>query len=102
MFNIQEELKKLPDKPGVYIMHDKKDAIIYVGKAISLKNRVRHYFQPGRKVTAKIERMISQIDHVIVLLSNGELEIVDKENMGEKEFKEKIIAALKEEGAANE
>ena len=63
MFDLQEELKKLPNKPVVYIMHDKKDAIIYVGKAISLKNRVRQYFQPGRKVTAKIERMISQIDH---------------------------------------
>ena len=45
MFDIQEELKKLPAKPGVYIMHDEKDAIIYVGKAVSLKNRVRQYFQ---------------------------------------------------------
>lgn len=45
MFNIEEELKKLPSKPGVYIMHDKDDKIIYVGKAISLKNRVRQYFR---------------------------------------------------------
>ena len=48
MFDIQEELKKLPAKPGVYIMHDDRDAIIYVGKAISLKNRVRQYFQTSR------------------------------------------------------
>ena len=48
-FNIEEELKKLPARPGVYIMHDEKDHIIYVGKAISLKNRVRQYFQSGTK-----------------------------------------------------
>ena len=55
MFDLEAELKKLPACPGVYLMHDKYDHIIYVGKAISLKNRVRQYFQPGRKVTAKIE-----------------------------------------------
>ena len=49
MFDIQEELKKLPGKPGVYIMHDEKDAIIYVGKAVSLKNRVRQYFQASQE-----------------------------------------------------
>lgn len=49
MFDIQEELKKLPGKPGVYIMHDAKDTIIYVGKAISLKNRVRQYFPKQQK-----------------------------------------------------
>ena len=48
-FDIQEELKKLPGKPGVYLMHDEKDEIIYVGKAISLKNRVRQYFQSSRR-----------------------------------------------------
>ena len=63
MFNIEEELKKLPAKPGVYLMHDKKGAIIYVGKAISLKNRVRQYFQPSRTVTPKIERMIEKIGY---------------------------------------
>lgn len=57
MFNIEEELKKLPAKPGVYLMHDKKDAIIYVGKAISLKNRVRQYFQSSRRVTPKIQQI---------------------------------------------
>ena len=61
MFDFEEELKKLPGKPGVYLMHDKTDNIIYVGKAVSLKNRVRQYFQAGRNVSPKIERMISQI-----------------------------------------
>ena len=61
MFDIQEELKKLPAKPGVYIMHDDRDAIIYVGKAISLKNRVRQYFQTSRNKGAKIEQMLSLI-----------------------------------------
>ena len=61
MFDIQEELKKLPAKPGVYIMHDDRDAIIYVGKAISLKNRVRQYFQTSRNKGAKIEQMVTRI-----------------------------------------
>ena len=61
MFDFEEELKKLPGKHGVYLMHDKTDNIIYVGKAVSLKNRVRQYFQAGRNVSPKIERMISQI-----------------------------------------
>ena len=60
-FNIEEELKKLPASPGVYIMHDRHDEIIYVGKAISLKNRVRQYFQESRSKTAKIEKMVSRI-----------------------------------------
>ena len=60
-FDIEEELKKLPDKPGVYIMHDEKDEIIYVGKAISLKNRVRQYFQSSRNHTNKIKQMVSNI-----------------------------------------
>ena len=55
LFDLEEELKKLPAKPGVYLMHDKKDAIIYVGKAISLKNRVRQYFQSSRNKGVKIE-----------------------------------------------
>ena len=47
MFVIEEELKKLPDQPGVYIMHDSRDAIIYIGKAVSLRKRVHQYFQPS-------------------------------------------------------
>ena len=54
MFNIEEELKKLPNKPGVYIMHDKDDNIIYVGKAVSLKNRVRQYFRKNKKTKADV------------------------------------------------
>ena len=61
LFDIEEELKKLPSQPGVYIMHDAKDEIIYVGKAISLKNRVRQYFQSSRGKTAKIQQMVSRI-----------------------------------------
>ena len=60
-FDIQEELKKLPTKPGVYIMHDEKDHIIYVGKAINLKNRVRQYFQTSRNKGVKIEQMVTHI-----------------------------------------
>ena len=74
MFDIQEELKKLPAKPGVYLMHDKSDSIIYVGKAISLKNRVRQYFQAGRRVSPKIERMISQIHHFEYIITDSEVE----------------------------
>ena len=74
MFDLEEELKKLPACPGVYLMHDKYDHIIYVGKAISLKNRVRQYFQPGRKVTAKIEKMISNIAYFEYIVTDSELE----------------------------
>ena len=60
-FNTEEELKKLPGKPGVYIMHDKTDEIIYVGKAISLKNRVRQYFQSSRNKSQKIVKMVEYV-----------------------------------------
>ncbi len=74
MFNIEEELKKLPASPGVYIMHDDKDAIIYVGKAISLKNRVRQYFQSSRNKTAKIESMVSHIARFEYIITDSEIE----------------------------
>mgnify|MGYP004498313093 FL=1 len=73
MFNIEEELKKLPSKPGVYIMHDKDDKIIYVGKAISLKNRVRQYFRKTNK-TKRIENMVSLIDHFEYIVTDNESE----------------------------
>ena len=73
-FNIQEELKKLPGKPGVYLMHDERDAIIYVGKAISLKNRVRQYFQSSRNKGAKIERMVTHISRFEYIVTDSELE----------------------------
>ncbi len=74
MFHIEEELKKLPDKPGVYLMHDKTDEIIYVGKAVNLKNRVRQYFQKSRHVTPKIQRMIDRIAWFEYIVTDSELE----------------------------
>lgn len=73
-FIIEEELKKLPGKPGVYLMHDEKDEIIYVGKAISLKNRVRQYFQTSRNKGAKIEQMVTHITRFEYIVTDSELE----------------------------
>ncbi len=73
-FNIEEELKKLPARPGVYIMHDEKDHIIYVGKAISLKNRVRQYFQSSRNKGVKIEQMVTHIRRFEYIVTDSELE----------------------------
>lgn len=73
MFNIEEELKKLPQKPGVYIMHDKNDKIIYVGKAISLKRRVTSYFRKTRK-TVRIQNMVKLIDHFEYIVCDNEQE----------------------------
>lgn len=73
MFNIEEELKKLPHKPGVYIMHDKNDNIIYVGKAVSLRNRVRQYFRKNKK-TKRIENMVSLVDHFEYIVVDNEAE----------------------------
>lgn len=73
-FNIEEELKKLPSKPGVYLMHDERDAIIYVGKAISLKNRVRQYFQSSRNKGVKIEQMVTHIARFEYIITDSELE----------------------------
>ena len=74
MFDMPEELKKLPGKPGVYIMHDETDMIIYVGKAISLKNRVRQYFQSSRNKGAKIEQMVTHIRRFEYIVTDSELE----------------------------
>ena len=74
MFNIEEELKKLPAKPGVYIMHNDKDEIIYVGKAIKLCNRVRQYFQGSRNLTTKIQHMVSHIAYFEYIITDSELE----------------------------
>lgn len=73
-FIIEEELKKLPGKPGVYLMHDEKDEIIYVGKAISLKNRVRQYFQSSRNKGVKIEQMVTHISRFEYIVTDSELE----------------------------
>lgn len=74
MFDIQDELKKLPDLPGVYIMHDKSDAIIYVGKAVSLRKRVRQYFQPSHNEGIKKKQMVDHIDHFEYIITDSELE----------------------------
>ncbi|XCP86789.1 excinuclease ABC subunit UvrC [Roseburia hominis] len=73
-FIIEDELKKLPGKPGVYLMHDEKDEIIYVGKAISLKNRVRQYFQSSRNKGVKIEQMVTHIRRFEYIVTDSELE----------------------------
>ena len=97
MFNIEEELKKLPGKPGVYIMHDASDAIIYVGKAISLKNRVRQYFQSSRKKGAKIERMVTQIARFEYIITDSELEALVLECNLIKEHRPKYNTMLKDD-----
>ncbi len=74
MFIIEDELKKLPAKPGVYLMHGEKDEIIYVGKAISLRNRVRQYFQSSRNKGAKIEQMVTHIRRFEYIVTDSELE----------------------------
>ncbi|MDD6222182.1 MAG: excinuclease ABC subunit UvrC [Lachnospiraceae bacterium] len=73
-FDLQEELKKLPDKPGCYLMHDANDVIIYVGKAVVLKNRVRQYFQSSRNLSPKIQHMVSHIAWFEYIVVSSELE----------------------------
>ncbi|MCP1108723.1 excinuclease ABC subunit UvrC [Ohessyouella blattaphilus] len=73
-FDIPEELKKLPAKPGVYLMHDESDEIIYVGKALSLRNRVRQYFQSSRNKGAKIEQMVTHIRRFEYIVTDSEVE----------------------------
>ncbi|BFL48334.1 excinuclease ABC subunit UvrC [Lactonifactor longoviformis] len=95
--DLEEELKKLPAKPGVYIMHDKKDAIIYVGKAVSLKNRVRQYFQSSRNKGAKIERMVTQIERFEYIITDSELEALVLECNLIKEHRPKYNTMLKDD-----
>lgn len=97
MFDIQEELKKLPAKPGVYIMHDEKDAIIYVGKAISLKNRVRQYFQSSRNKGPKIEQMVTRIRRFEYIVTDSELEALVLECNLIKEHRPKYNTMLKDD-----
>ena len=87
MFDIQEELKKLPVTPGVYIMQDEKGGVLYVGKAVNLRNRVRSYFRVSTKKTPKIQRMVSLIDHFDYILTDTELEALVLENNLIKEHK---------------
>ncbi len=96
-FDIAEELKKLPDHPGVYIMHDKQDAIIYIGKAISLKKRVRQYFQSSRNKGAKIEKMVTHIHRFEYILTDSELEALVLECNLIKEHRPKYNTMLKDD-----
>lgn len=97
MFDIAEELKKLPDKPGVYIMHDSKDAVIYVGKAVSLKNRVRQYFQKSRNKGAKIEKMVTLIERFEYIITDSEIEALVLECNLIKEHRPKYNTMLKDD-----
>ena len=97
MFDLEEELKKLPDKPGVYIMHDKIGTIIYVGKAVNLKNRVRQYFRPSTNHSAKIKRMVSKIDYFEYIITDSELEALVLECNLIKEHSPKYNTMLKDD-----
>ena len=99
LFDIEEELKKLPSQPGVYIMHDAKDEIIYVGKAISLKNRVRQYFQSSRGKTAKIQQMVSRIARFEYIVTDSELEALVLECNLIKEHQPRYNTMLKDDKA---
>ena len=97
MFLIEEELKKLPGKPGVYIMHGENDEIIYVGKAVSLKNRVRQYFQSSRNKGAKIEQMVTHITRFEYIVTDSELEALVLECNLIKEHRPKYNTMLKDD-----
>lgn len=97
MFDIQEELKKLPAKPGVYIMHDCRDAIIYVGKAVILKNRVRSYFRESTKKTPKIQEMVKRIAYFEYIVTDSELEALVLECNLIKEHRPKYNTMLKDD-----
>ena len=96
-FDIPAELKKLPKKPGVYLMHGPRDEVIYVGKAVNLSNRVRQYFQSSRGKTAKIQRMVSLIRRFEYVVVDSELEALVLENNLIKEYKPKYNTLLKDD-----
>ena len=96
MFDIEEELKKLPEKPGVYLMKDKDDKVIYVGKAVVLKNRVRQYFRKNNK-TARIEKMVSLIDHFEYIVVGSEDEALILECNLIKKHRPKFNVLLKDD-----
>ncbi len=97
MFQIEEELKKLPKSPGVYIMRDGHDTILYVGKAINLHNRVRSYFRPNIGRGPQIDRMVSLIDHFEYIVTDSELEALVLENNLIKEYSPKYNTLLKDD-----
>ena len=97
MFQIEEELKKLPKSPGVYLMRDARDTILYVGKAVNLHNRVRSYFRPNIGRGPQIDRMVSLIDHFEYIVTDSELEALVLENNLIKEYSPKYNTLLKDD-----
>ncbi|WWR15678.1 excinuclease ABC subunit UvrC [Lachnospiraceae bacterium JLR.KK008] len=97
MFQIEEELKKLPKQPGVYLMHDSNDTILYVGKAVNLHNRVRSYFRPNIGRGPQIDKMVSLIDHFEYIVTDSELEALVLENNLIKEHSPKYNTLLKDD-----
>lgn len=95
-FDVEAELKKLPAKPGVYLMHDGRDEIIYVGKAVNLKNRVRQYFQSSRNKTSKIEQMVERIARFEYIITDSELEALVLECNLIKEHRPRYNTMLKD------
>lgn len=96
MFQLEEELKKLPNKPGVYLMHDQADTIIYVGKAVNLRNRVRSYFRERIGRGPWIDKMVSQIARFEYIVTDSELEALVLENNYIKEYNPKYNTLLKD------
>lgn len=97
MFDIAEELKKLPDQPGVYIMHDARDAIIYIGKAVSLRKRVHQYFQPSHDEGLKKAQMVRQIARFEYIVTDSELEALVLECNLIKEHRPKYNTMLRDD-----
>lgn len=97
MFDISEELKKLPDQPGVYIMHDAKDAIIYIGKAVSLRKRVHQYFQKSHDEGIKKAQMVKQIARFEYIITDSELEALVLECNLIKEHRPKYNTMLRDD-----
>lgn len=95
-FDFEAELKKLPTKPGIYMMHDENDTIIYIGKAVSLRNRVRQYFRPGADGRPKIEKMMPHVTRFEYIVTDSELEALVLENNLIKEYAPKYNTMLKD------
>ena len=99
LFDIQEELKKLPTKPGVYLMYNDRDVVIYVGKAVNLRNRVRQYFRNGKKERLKLYSMVPQIARFEYTVTDSEVEALVLECNLIKEFRPKYNTMLMDDKA---
>ena len=97
MFDIQEHLKSLPARPGVYIMKDRYGNVIYVGKAVSLKNRVRQYFQSSKNHSDKVRSMVKNISSFEYIMTDSELEALILECNLIKKYKPKYNILLRDD-----